>query len=155
MTLTEFDDEHAPQHYWLPISDPDTSGQRHAFRGRRWHGQDCDVAICGTVAAMATPSEIDWIHAPTCQRCNATLKHEQHCHSLQAMPTTDDAPSGTPDELMTFGFDTALDYLIQRGCFPTAVTELSEIRQRLFGAPKELPERPAEPAVTATPPRRR
>ncbi|MEB3368436.1 hypothetical protein [Saccharopolyspora mangrovi] len=69
----------AARYFWLPVAD-DSSGcglVRHAFRGRRADADVAESAHCGRTFAMATPSEMDWICAPTCTECNETLKARQ------------------------------------------------------------------------------
>ncbi|WP_406692202.1 hypothetical protein REH65_09820 [Saccharopolyspora sp. ID03-671] len=66
----------AARHFWLPVAD-NSHGYgltRHAFPGRRADAGSAEPAHCGEVFALATPSEMDWICAPTCQTCNETLK---------------------------------------------------------------------------------
>ncbi len=68
-------------HYWLPVFGERMGphGTRHAFKGgRRWDGRGSGTSVCGIEdVPMAGPSEIDWLHAPTCLDCMATLKGEQ------------------------------------------------------------------------------
>lgn len=66
----------AARYFWLPVVD-EKSGYgltRHAFPGRRADADLAQPAHCGHTFALATPSEMDWICAPTCQDCNDTLK---------------------------------------------------------------------------------
>ncbi|TDD05900.1 hypothetical protein E1181_14025 [Saccharopolyspora terrae] len=65
------------RHYWLPTPNPDSGVfARHAFRGRRWERQSADTTVCGVEVAMATPTDLDWVRAPTCGECNRTLISE-------------------------------------------------------------------------------
>lgn len=65
------------RYFWLPVVDTSTSGYdltRHAFPGRRADADLAEVAHCGETYALATPSEMDWICAPTCADCDESLK---------------------------------------------------------------------------------
>ena len=65
----------SPGHYWLPIVEGER-GVRHAFRGRRWEGQSAEDAACGRRAAMAQPSEMDWVTFKSCGECRLALLSE-------------------------------------------------------------------------------
>ncbi|RKT88244.1 hypothetical protein SAMN05421805_101318 [Saccharopolyspora antimicrobica] len=64
------------RYFWLPV--PDESSDyglvRHAFAGSRLDKGPADDSFCGDTYALAIPSEMDWIRAPTCQDCNTLLK---------------------------------------------------------------------------------
>ncbi|KAA5831296.1 hypothetical protein F1721_21410 [Saccharopolyspora hirsuta] len=64
------------RYHWLPVVDDSSSYGlvRHAFRGRRIDAGVNGESFCGSSFAIAEPSEIDWIRAPSCQDCNAKLK---------------------------------------------------------------------------------
>nr|WP_245556063.1 hypothetical protein [Actinopolyspora mortivallis] len=75
------------QHYWLPV--PDRTGftwHRHAFRGKHWDGRSADTSVCGAQCAMAKPSELDWVQAPTCSDCTELLIAEQSGGGSAAQP---------------------------------------------------------------------
>lgn len=66
----------AARYFWLPVVDG-SSGYgltRHAFPGRRVDSGAAESAHCGETFALAAPSEMDWICAPTCADCNEFLK---------------------------------------------------------------------------------
>lgn len=65
----------SPGHYWLPVVEGER-GVRHAFRGRRWEGQPAEKAVCGRHAAMAQPSEMDWVTFKSCDECRCALLRE-------------------------------------------------------------------------------
>lgn len=66
----------AARYFWLPVADGSHGYglTRHAFPGRRADASTAAPAHCGKTFALAVPSEMDWICAPTCQECNDTLK---------------------------------------------------------------------------------
>ncbi|GAA0533122.1 hypothetical protein A8924_0556 [Saccharopolyspora erythraea NRRL 2338] len=72
------DSSHFPawRYYWLPVPDKSSAYGfvRHAFPGSRINSGPAGSAFCGEDFALATPSEMDWIRAPTCERCNENLK---------------------------------------------------------------------------------
>ncbi|MGW3468540.1 hypothetical protein ACWDKQ_08715 [Saccharopolyspora sp. NPDC000995] len=64
------------RYFWRPVPD-DTSTYglvRHAFFGASANAGPSAISVCDESFALAKPSEIDWIHAPTCSRCNEALK---------------------------------------------------------------------------------
>lgn len=65
--------EEPRRHFWLPVSDR----VRHAFRGRRYGGQDVGTTVCGIGVTMGEATETDWVMAPSCLECNRILKEEQ------------------------------------------------------------------------------
>lgn len=68
----------AARHFWLPVTNEnEPGGVRHAFRGPRWDGRPTDSAVCGEQVALARPSELDWIHFPSCGDCYEILKSER------------------------------------------------------------------------------
>ncbi|PKW15821.1 hypothetical protein [Saccharopolyspora spinosa] len=63
-------------YFWRPVPD-DTSSYglvRHAFFGTSEDAAPSVISACDEIFALAKPSEIDWIHAPTCSRCNEALE---------------------------------------------------------------------------------
>ncbi|MDA3646796.1 hypothetical protein LZ318_41190 [Saccharopolyspora indica] len=64
------------RYHWLPVVDDSSSYGlvRHAFSGRRIDAGTSGKSFCGDLFAIAEPSEMDWIRAPSCQRCNSELK---------------------------------------------------------------------------------
>ncbi|MGP4018544.1 zinc finger protein [Saccharopolyspora sp. 5N708] len=64
------------RYFWLPVPDESSAYglARHAFPGTRLAAGLADAGYCGETFALAIPSEVDWIHAPTCQACNSKLK---------------------------------------------------------------------------------
>lgn len=67
------------RYFWLPVPDEasDYGFVRHAFAGSRLDRGPAGDAFCGATCALATPSEVDWIRAPTCQDCNTFLKERK------------------------------------------------------------------------------
>lgn len=64
------------RYFWLPVADDSSRYNlvQHAFPGRTSESGAAESAHCEKTFALATPSEVDWICAPTCQTCNEALK---------------------------------------------------------------------------------
>ncbi|MFI0465909.1 hypothetical protein ACH347_17670 [Saccharopolyspora sp. 5N102] len=64
------------RYYWLPVVDESSSYGlvRHAFAGRYIDAGANGESFCAKNFALAKPSEVDWIQAPSCQDCNSMLK---------------------------------------------------------------------------------
>ncbi|MGW3468182.1 hypothetical protein ACWDKQ_06850 [Saccharopolyspora sp. NPDC000995] len=69
------------RYFWLPVPDEsiDYGLARHAFAGTRLDAGAAGESFCGITFALARPSEMDWIHAKTCQDCNTLLKQLKGC----------------------------------------------------------------------------
>lgn len=65
------------RYFWRPV--PDATSHyglvRHAFLGNSADAGPSATSACEGVFALASPSEFDWIHAPTCADCNEALKN--------------------------------------------------------------------------------